>query len=238
MNRLTTTYSTGDKEPRGFVALERPPNEFIFLRARRHSRRVRILRTAIPIVLAAGLITTFLVIYFNPLRLLAELPSGVGTLILAGTKMSMAEPKLSGFTRDERRYELSASSAAQDKVRADITNLEEPRASLEMLDRSTINLRAAIGYLDRNSGLLTLERDIVLTTSNGYEARLNSAVIDMRNGTVISDQPVEVKMERATLQGNRLEVTKSGEIIRFDGGVSLVIQPEAAAGNSNSKVQP
>jgi lipopolysaccharide export system protein LptC len=157
---------------------------------------------------------------------LAELPRSVGALIVSGTKMSMSEPKLSGFTSDQRRYDLSASSAAQDKVKVDVTNLQEPRATLEMADGSTITMRATVGQLDRKSGLLTLESDIVVTSSNGYDARLSRAVVDIRNGTVTSDQPVSVKLNQATLQGNRLEITKSGEVIRFDGGVTMDITPQ------------
>ncbi len=229
MNRLTTAYSATARDgidPRGFVASDRPANEVLFSRARRHSRRVRLLRVTIPIVLAVGVIATFLVVYFNPLRLLAELPRSVGALIISGTKMSMSEPKLSGFTADRRRYDLSASSAAQDKVKVDVTNLQEPRATLEMADGSTITMRAAVGQLDRKSGFLTLESNIVVTSNNGYEAYLSRAVVDIRNGTVTSDQPVNVKLNQATLQGNRLEVTKSGEIIRFDGGVTMDITPQ------------
>ena len=237
MNRLTTAYPASDNDPRGFVAEDRPSSECMFRRARRHSRRVRILRVMIPLVLSLSLIATFLVIYFNPLRVLAELPTGITSVILSGTKMSMAEPKLKGVTRDERRYELSASSASLDKVRSDVTILEEPRAMLEMLDRSTINLRAATGRLDRKSGLLMLDRDILLTSSTGYEARLSRAVIDIRNGTVVSDQPVEVKMQQGSLHGNRLEVTKSGEIIRFDNGVSMTLIPENSEPAPNSAVK-
>lgn len=238
MNRLTTAYSGTDQESRGFVAADRPSSEILFRRARGHSRHVRFLRVAIPVVLAVGLMVTFLLIYFNPLRLLAKLPSGVGSIILAGTKISMSEPKLSGYTRDERRYDLSASAAAQDQLRADVTNLEEPRATLEMLDRSTINLRAAVGHLDRKSGLLTLDRDILLSSSTGYEVRLSRAVVDIRNGTIVSNQPVEVKLQQGSLHGNRLEVTKSGEIIRFDDGVTMTLVPENGERGTTSPVQP
>jgi lipopolysaccharide export system protein LptC len=245
MDRLTTTYSATSHgtdprgiDPRGFVASDRPANEVLFRRARRHSRRVRLLRVTIPLVLVVGVVATFLIVYFNPLRLLAELPRSVGALIASGTKLAMSEPKLSGFTSDRRRYDLSADSAQQDKVKVDITNLQEPRAALEMADGSTIKMRAASGQLDRKSGLLTLERDILVTSSNGYEARLSRAVVDMRNGTVVSDQPVEVKLIQATLQGNRMEVSKSGEVIRFDGGVTMDITPQNLELGPKKPVQP
>jgi lipopolysaccharide export system protein LptC len=43
---------------------------------------------------------------------------------------------------------------------------------------------------------------------------------------VVSEQPVEVKMLQGTVKANRLEVTESGAIIRFSGGVTLVIEDD------------
>ena len=238
MNRLTTAYSTEEREARGFTAISRPASELMFRRARRHSRRVRLLRVAIPVVLAVSLVAITLVIWFNPLRLLSELPIGVDGLVISGSKMTMAQPRLSGYMRDDRRYELSASAAAQDITRPDIVDLQQPRASLEMLDRSKIDMQAAVGIFDRKAGVLTLRRDIVLTSTSGYEVRLSQAVIDVHNGDIVSEQPVEVKMQQGTLNANRLEITKSGEIIRFDGGVTMTLVPDNTERGDTRKVPP
>ena len=40
---------------------------------------------------------------------------------------------------------------------------------------------------------------------------------------VLSEKPVEVKMLQGTISANRLEVTASGEVIRFDRGVTVVM---------------
>lgn len=228
MNRLTTAYPTNAKGAREFAATDRPPGEVLFRRARRHSRRVRLLRILIPIILLAGAVVSTLIVWLNPLRLLTDLPVSIGRLSISGTKMTMTEPKLSGFTRDQRHYELTANAAAQDAVNIDVVNLDEPRATLEMSDRSMVMMRASAGIFDRKAGLLQLRRDIVLTSTSGYEIRLQEADIDVRNGNIVSEQPVEVNMQQGTLKGNRLEVTKSGEVIRFDGGVTMTLIPQAA----------
>jgi len=51
----------------------------------------------------------------------------------------------------------------------------------------------------------------------------------VRKGHISSDKPVEVKMTRGTLNANRLEVINSGEVIRFDGGVVMHLNPEQPA---------
>jgi lipopolysaccharide export system protein LptC len=231
VNQLTTAYSAGG-EPRGFAVSERPSSEVLFRRARRHSRRVRILRVLIPVLIVAGLLVSGLAVWLNPLRLLTRLPVTVSGVSLSGTKMTMTAPKLAGYTRDGRRYELSASAAAQDIARADFVSLERPHALFEMSAQSRLEMRAAEGVFDRKAGILTLRRDIVLSTSEGHEARLTEAVIDMREGTVTSNQPVEVKTQQGTLRANRLEVLKSGEVVRFDGGVEMVVLPAEQSGDA------
>ncbi len=223
MNRLSTAYST-DVKNHGFTATERS-TDAVFRRARRHSRRVRLLRVLIPAVLLLAIGVAVLAVLFNPLRFLSELPVNIAGLSISGTRMTMTEPQLSGFTRDKRRYELTANSAVQDLLNADIVNLDEPRASIEMSDRSTIKMQASSGTFDRKEGVLTLRRDIVLTSSAGYEIRLQEAIVDVRTGNIVSTQPVEMGSQHGTLRGNRLEVTKSGEIIRLDGDVILNFTP-------------
>jgi lipopolysaccharide export system protein LptC len=238
VNRLTAAYSTNEKGTGGFTASDRPPGDVLFRRARRHSRRVRLLRVVIPIIITAGLVVSILVVWLNPLRMLSELPVSIGRLTISGTKMTMTEPKLSGYTRDERRYELTANAAVQDATKVDVVNLEEPRANLEMSDGSTVSMRAALGVFDRKAGVLTLRRDVVVTSSSGYEMRLSQAVIDVRNGNIVSDQPVSVKMQQGTLQGNRFEVIKSGEIVRFDGGVTMTLAPPSVDPGNKKTMQP
>jgi len=49
----------------------------------------------------------------------------------------------------------------------------------------------------------------------------------VRAGTVRSQNPVEVKLlNGGTLNANRLEVDDKGEVIRFEGGVSMLLIPD------------
>jgi len=52
------------------------------------------------------------------------------------------------------------------------------------------------GLYNSKTELLTLSQNIVVTSSSGYKALLNEAVIDVRAGRVVSDKPVEVKTRR------------------------------------------
>ena len=50
----------------------------------------------------------------------------------------------------------------------------------------------------------------------------------MRGGKIVSEKPVEVKSLEWLVKSNRMEVTDSGDVVRFDRGVSVTIEGESA----------
>lgn len=191
-----------------------------FASAARHSRMVRILRIAVPATVAASMaaivaISTFL----NPFQIPVKLDSG--NLVVTGTKITMESPHMSGFTPDQRPYELWAKAATQDITDPDHVDLNDLRAKVLMEDQSTLFLDARTGRFDNKQQQLDLHKDIFLRTSTGYEARLNSAFVDMGKGTVSSDERVDVKLTNGTLTADRLRITEGGDVIRFEGNVVM-----------------
>nr|WP_249160334.1 LPS export ABC transporter periplasmic protein LptC [Bradyrhizobium manausense] len=191
-----------------------------FASAARHSRLVRILRIAVPATVAASMaaivaVSTFL----NPFKIPIKLDSG--NLVVTGTKITMEAPHLSGYTPDQRPYELWAKTAMQDITDPDHVDLNDLRSKVLMEDKSTLLLDARTGRFDNKQQQLDLHKDIFLRTSTGYEARLNSAFVDMNKGTVSSDEHVDVKLTNGTLTADRLRITEGGDVIRFEGNVVM-----------------
>jgi lipopolysaccharide export system protein LptC len=193
-----------------------------FAIAARHSRMVRILRVAVPAAVILAMATIIGVSIFNPFRMLMpKLPLDVGNLVVSGSKITMESPHLSGYTPDQRPYELWAKTATQDLTDADHVQLDKLRAKLLMEDLSTVYLDARTGLFDEKQQTLDLHKDIFLKTTSGYEARLSQAFVDMAKGTVTSDEHVDVKLTNGTLSSDRLSITGGGEVIRFEGNVVM-----------------
>ena len=95
------------------------------------------------------------------------------------------------------------------------------RSKVLMQDQSTVFLDARTGFLDNKQQQLDLHKDVFVRTSTGYEARLNSAFVDMAKGTVTSDEHVDVKLTNGTLTADRLRITEGGDVIRFEGNVVM-----------------
>jgi lipopolysaccharide export system protein LptC len=96
-----------------------------------------------------------------------------------------------------------------------------------MQDKVTVEMTAVSGVYESKLDRLTLDRDILLTSTSGHSGHLREAVIDVKKGSIVSQSPVELKMLNGTLNANRLEVDDRGDVIRFSGGVvmNLVLPP-------------
>jgi lipopolysaccharide export system protein LptC len=182
--------------------------------ARRHSARVRLMRTAVPAAAVAGLGAVVLLTWFNPLRALPELPISAANLVVSGTKITMEAPKLTGFTRDNRAYNVTAEAAAQDFTNPSVLELT--------------------GIHNTKSELLTLTQHIILISSDGYEGHLTEATADVRKGSIVSEKPVEMFLPNGKLNANRMEVENNGELLRFDGGVVLNLNSVDSAPSDKS----
>jgi lipopolysaccharide export system protein LptC len=212
-----------------FTPTARVNGDRAFRAARRHSRHVRALRIAIPAAVVAVIIGGFAFsAVIKPLRALSRLPVDLGSVVVSGTKIMMQQPHIAGFTRDNRRYDLTAQAAGQDVTKPDLVELQGIHATMEMQDQAVFDTTAQNGLYNSKSEQLTLTNHIVVTSSNGYEALLSEALLDIRGNKITSEKPVYVKTSTATVNANRMEVLDGGDVIRFERGVNVELIASAA----------
>jgi lipopolysaccharide export system protein LptC len=194
-----------------------------FAIASRHSRMVRILRVAVPATVILSMTAIVFVSVYNPFRmLLPKLPVDMGNLVVSGTKITMETPHMSGYTNDQRPYEVWAKTATQDLTDPDHLELKTLKAKVLMEDRTTtIIMDARTGFFDSKAQMLDLRKDIFLQSSTGYEARLSQAMVDMGKSTVTSEEHVDVKLLNGTLTADKLRIFGGGEVVRFEGNVVM-----------------
>jgi len=190
--------------------------------AYRHSGRVRTMRRLIPVA-AGGAVALLLAYLFNPFA--ASLPGvSVGPVTVAGSKVRMESPRLAGFRQGNRGYEVTADAALQDVRKPSLIELERMRGHLATDDQGGMaRLSAASGLFDTAREALDLKDDIRIWTDKGEEARLRSAAVVFKTGSVSSQEPVTVSTPRATVNANALDVVENGKRISFIGNVHVVI---------------
>ena len=187
---------------------------------------MHLLRIIIPVGVIVTTIALMALAWFNPLSMISKLPVEIGNLVISGTKITMESPRVSGFTKDNRAYALNARAASQDITRPDRLELKDMTGRIEMEDKSIVNLTAVNGVYDTKTEMLTLTENILIKSSNGYEGRLSEAIVDIRAGHIISQKPVELKMLEGDLVASRFEVSNSGDVIVFEGGVTITMDME------------
>jgi lipopolysaccharide export system protein LptC len=193
-----------------------------FARAARHSSRVRLLKIALPL-LALVLAGSFAAYSYleSPVAIGFDLSS---TAIRDG-KLVMASPKLEGYTTDNLPYAMTAARAVQDATNTNVIELEDIDATVPIGDGTTANIDARRAVYDRLNNTIQLNDPMTLSTSDGKSATLQSASIDMRAGTLVTEHPVVIRVDGASIDAGRLSIAENGKVLVFDNRVQMNLDP-------------
>jgi lipopolysaccharide export system protein LptC len=223
-NKVTGTQRLANAQEK--VAVGRDPRARAYAQARRHSARVRFYKRAIPICTAVAVTIVLVFAIADPFGRLTGLT--LGPISLSGTKLTMESPRMTGFRKDTRPYEVTATSASQDVRNPNVIELTEMKARLAMDDNGgAARLEAATGVFDTQRERLELHKDVRVTTDSGQEARLKSASIDFKAGTVLSREAVTVNLANGVIEAEGLEISEGGKAIVFKGRVRTVFDGPA-----------
>jgi lipopolysaccharide export system protein LptC len=204
--------------------------------AKRHSRRVRILRWALPAAALGGLALIAFFFAFDPLRIYRDLPIEFGRISITDNKLTVDAPKLTGFTQDRRPYSVTAESATQDLSKSNVIELSGIHGQVELANRGETSLRAKNGVYDMKAGVLRLADGIEIGSTGGYQISLTDALVEVRKGHIVTDKPVRAIFPDGSLQAQRLEIFDHGDRARFEGSVVLTFRmPPPSETRSDAK---
>src|SRR4051812_37503004 len=198
-----------------------------YARAQRHSRTVRLFKLAIPVgaVLAIGGVL-FLALY-NPFGQIPGL--SVGPVRVSGTKLTMESPRMTGYRKDNRGYEVTATSAVQDVRKPTVVEMNDMRARFVMDDNGSIAVvESDFGIFDTQREVMELKQNVKFRTDAGQQAFLKSASIDSKAGTVHSKEPVTVKFPGGTIDADALDIVDHGKVMTFTGRVRTLMEGSEA----------
>lgn len=193
-------------------------------RAVRHSARVRLLRRVIPVAASLAVLGIAGVVLYSPFA--GSIPNvSVGPISVSGTKVTMENPRLSGFKKGERGYEVTADSALQDVRKPALIELQAMKGRLATDEKGGLAyLEAKGGLFDSTKESLVLHENIRLWTDKGEEARLKSASVDLKTGSVKSSETVVVTVPNGSVTADSLDVVENGKVISFIGNVHALFQ--------------
>lgn len=195
-----------------------------YLLALQHSRLVRRLKVALP-VLATVLVLGF----FTVSWLATQLPEGVSvtSASIEDGKLVMYKPVLTGENEQNQSYEFKASKALQDLTSPDIIELLDISADIPVSADMSAKLQAASGFFDRNKQTVRFDKPFRVTTDKGMVADLETADVDIGNGELISKNPVRIRTPEASVDAESMRMTDKGNTIILENKVRMTINPKA-----------
>ncbi|WP_293795590.1 LPS export ABC transporter periplasmic protein LptC [uncultured Bosea sp.] len=191
--------------------------------ARRHTRLVQILRRVIPIAAVVLVIGLVVIPFLSPLGgKLANV--SIGAVGITGGKVKMETPKLSGYRKDNRPYQVTAINAYQEIKNPTQIELQALTARIQMEREGWVTVNAKTGLFDTQKEKLRLVDDVKIRTESGHDMQMRVADVDFKSGTVNSKEPVKVSLGETTVDANTLDVKNNGELIVFEGRVRAFIR--------------
>jgi lipopolysaccharide export system protein LptC len=225
--RLPATVPRGNIRVATVSAAER---KRAFIRARRHSVLVRVLKVALPVMalVAVG------VLFISPTMLAhiarPDLKAALDAVEVTGDQLRMVNPHFEGFTGDKGRYVVSAKAAVQNASNLDQMQLEAVHGHLIQADNSWTDIVAKAGVYETKKQSMQLINGIVITTSANARAELDNANIDIDKKIVTSAVPVVMTMPNGTLRGKGLLVESQAKRFVLPEAVEAhLVPPKSAA---------
>jgi len=194
--------------------------ERAYLRAKRHSRRVRVLKVALP---ALGLLLVAGVGLYSFVGIPGGVSVNLGGTTLEGGRLVMANPELDGFTPDNRPYSMQAERATQAIGNTSVIHLEKIGARLPIDLENWAEVDAEAGVFDREANTLALNDGVIISMDTGMTANLRSAVVDIGLGAMSTSDPVEITMEGSRLSANSMRVAERGGVLIFENRVRMEV---------------
>ena len=194
--------------------------------AERHSRRVRVLKYVLPAIAVAGA-----GLFWGTARLI---PGDLASLVevsgidIETNSVVMQQPHISGFEGTRRAYEVKADTAVQslDDPKVVTFNAIDGRFGLDEAGEAMLD--ATTGVYDGNTHTLTLKDGVDVETNTGYSATLQGAAIDLAKGTLVSNQPLELRTGEGSIQAGGVSVAERGKRVTFSNGVKVVFLPKGS----------
>jgi lipopolysaccharide export system protein LptC len=205
--------------------------------AQRHSRRVRVLKLAVPLV-AAMIAVAFPV--YSYLAAPVSIQVQADGSAFANGKLVMANPKLNGFTKQKLPYSMTALRAIQDVSKQGIIDLEGIDAKLPVSADNVAAINASHGIYNRDGNTMSLTSDVTITTTDGLEAKFKSVFLDIGKGTMKTTDPVDVSRGGSRITADSMSIQDNGKIVVFENRVRVNIDPaglkaaEAKSGESHA----
>ncbi|MFN7025487.1 MAG: LPS export ABC transporter periplasmic protein LptC [Pseudorhizobium sp.] len=207
-----------------------PADADTYQAALRHSVLVRRLRIWLPI---AAFVISLAFIGVSVIR--AYLPENINieSARIENGKIVMERPAIAGRNDQGISYSMNAVRALQDIANPNMITLEDVTAAVPVNEDTIARVVATAGIFDRGTDRMQMTAPFDVNLSNGTTAKFQSADLDVKAGTLITKDPIEINTEQASIVAQSLNIADNGKTITFSGQVRVKIESAALRNTGN-----
>lgn len=202
--------------------------ESAFPAALRHTARVARLRRWIVWGVGGTVALVALGMLVGSLQFL-PVDLNLARVALKGTRIVIDSPKLVGYRKDGRPYEVRARVGVQDITTPDVFDLDGLDVRIETKGENAIVLIAAKAVYNTKSDRADMNGGVKIYDGKNFDMQMVSAAMDFRSSVMTSDKPVTLKIEGGKVDADRVEFSQNDRRATFSGNVHSVLYGEDAA---------
>lgn len=198
--------------------------------ALRHSVLVRRLRIWLPI---AAFVISLAFIGISVIR--AYLPENINieSARIENGKIVMERPAIAGRNDQGISYSMTAVRALQDIANPNMITLEDVTAAVPVNEDTIARVVATAGIFDRGTDRMQMTAPFDVNLSNGTTAKFQSADLDVKAGTLVTKDAIEINTEQASIVAQSFNIADNGKTITFSGQVRVKIESAALRNTGN-----
>lgn len=190
-------------------------------------RWMRILRIALPLAALALIVA----IFAFPRPSLEGFDFDAAGLDVSGA-LRLDAPRFEGETPEGQPFTVRAEWALPDGPDPERIDLGPARAEIALSPERTATLTAKGGLFLPRARRVTLEGDVVATSSDGYRIIAPTAALDIDANRLDAAGPVRLRGPGAEMEAGAMtaERDESGDRVLFSGGVRMTLRPKLMQG--------
>jgi lipopolysaccharide export system protein LptC len=191
------------------------------LLANRYSRRVALLKVALP---AIGISLLLLVIVWPRVAPLFERLRVAAIDLREARELRMINPRYAGTDRDGRPFVVTAAIGRQIPQRDDVMALDQPVAHVLSHSGAKIVITSESGVYQTPTQFLDMFGNVTVNHENGGTFVTTSARLDVANNAAEGHTPLEGHGPRGDVTGQGFQIIDKGDIVIFTGQSSLLLK--------------
>ncbi|HEU0218788.1 MAG TPA: LPS export ABC transporter periplasmic protein LptC [Stellaceae bacterium] len=187
----------------------------------RYSRRVALLKVALPAI--GGALLLMVVVWPRVAPLLERFRFAAIDLREA-RELRMINPRYAGTDRNGRPFVVTAAVGRQIPQRDDVMAFDQPVANLQTHSGAKVVVTADSGVYQTETQFLDVFGNVTMTHEDGSTFKTASARFDVANSAGEGHQPVEGHGPRGDIAGQGFQLLDKGDIIIFTGQSSALLK--------------